>query len=150
MPQSLSNVLVHLVFSTKDRHPYLTPEIREDLFPYAGGILRSLKCPLLQIGGVQDHVHLLFQLPRTMTLAKVVEEVKTGTSKWMKTKGSAFAGFSWQAGYAAFSVCASHSNDVIRYIQTQEEHHRKFSFQEELRSLMREAGIEIDERYVWD
>lgn len=150
MPQSLSNILVHLVFSTKDRHPYLTPEIRKDLFPYSGGILRTLGVPLLQIGGVEDHVHLLLQLPRTLTVAQLVQEAKTSTSKWMKTKGTAFSGFAWQAGYGAFSVSPGDAGAAIRYIQTQEGHHRKVSFQNEFRALMKEAGIEIDEQYVWD
>ncbi len=110
--------------------------------------MRNIKCPLLQVGGVEDPIHALFQLPRTVTLAQVVEEVKTGTSKWLKTKGA--PGFAWQAGYGAFSVSARDADGAIRYIQSQEEHHRKTTFQEELRALMREAGIEIDERYVWD
>lgn len=150
MPQSLSNILVHLVFSTKDRHSYLTPDIRTDLYPYVGGILRNLGVPLLQIGGVDDHVHLLLQLPRTMTVAQLVQEAKTSTSKWLKTKGPAFTNFSWQAGYAAFSVSPSDADAASRYIQTQEDHHRKVSFQDEFRALMREAGISIDEQYVWD
>ncbi len=150
MPQSLSNILVHLVFSTKGRAPHLIPDIRAELFPYATGVLRNLDCPLLQIGGVEDHVHILFQLPRTAPLAHVVEKVKTATSKWIKTKGSAYANFAWQAGYGAFSIGAGDAEETIRYIQTQEEHHRKTTFQEEVRALMVSAGIEIDERYVWD
>jgi putative transposase len=148
MPQSLANVLVHIVFSTKDRTPWLSPDIREALFPYLGGILRNIECPLLQIGGVEDHVHLLIRLPRTMTIAQFVEKVKTSTSKWLKTRG--VSEFAWQAGYGAFSIGASDTETTVRYIQNQEEHHRKVSFQEELRALLREAGIEFDERYVWD
>lgn len=110
--------------------------------------MRNIKCPPLQVGGVEDHVHALFQLPRTLTLAQVVVEVKTGTLKWMKTKG--VPAFAWQAGYGAFSVSARDAEGAIRYIQSQEEHHRKTTFQEELRALMREAGIEFDERYLWD
>jgi putative transposase len=148
MPQSLANVLVHLVFSTRDRAPHLTPELRHDLFPYTGGLLRNIECPLLQIGGVADHVHILIRLPRTMTLAQVVEKVKTSTSKWVKTKG--LQDFAWQAGYGAFSVGNRDLDQVMAYIQSQEEHHRQVSYQDELRLLFREAGIDFDERYVWD
>ncbi len=148
MPQSLSNILVHLIFSTRDRHPYLAPQIRDDLFAYCGGILRNLEVPLLQIGGVEDHVHLLLQLPRTLTTAQLVEKLKTSTSKWLKTKG--LANFSWQAGYGAFSVSPSEAEDVVQYIRNQEEHHRKVSFQEEYRELLKEAGISWDEKYVWE
>jgi len=148
MPQSLAIVLVHIVFSTKDRAPRLTADVRASLFPYIGGVLRNVECPLLQIGGVEDHVHLLVRLPRTMTLAQIVEKTKTSTSKWLKTQD--LDGFAWQAGYGAFSVGADGADRAIRYIQSQEDHHRKVSFQDELRALMREAGLEIDERYVWD
>ncbi len=148
MPQSLANVLVHLVFSTKDRTPYLTGDIRQELFPYMGGVLRNIECPVLQIGGVEDHVHVLLRLSRTVSLAQVVEKTKTSTSKWIKTKGP--SEFAWQAGYGAFSIGQGESEGVIRYIQGQAEHHRTVSFQEELRALFLEAGIAFGERYVWD
>ena len=148
MPQSLAHVLVHIVYSTRGRTPYLTPEVRDMLYPYTGGVLRNIECPLLQIGGVEDHVHMLIRLPRTMTLAQVVEKTKSSTSKWLKTKG--LPDFSWQAGYGAFSVGISEIERTVRYIQSQEGHHRRVSFQEELRALLLEAGIEVDERYVWD
>lgn len=148
MPQSLANVLIHLVFSTRDRCPYLTREIREELFPYLGGLFRNIECPVLQIGGVEDHVHILFRLSRTITLAQVVEKTKSSTSKWLKTKG--YHDFAWQAGYGAFSVSQSQAGHVVAYIQGQEDHHRVLSFQDELRALFTEAGIELDERYVWD
>jgi REP element-mobilizing transposase RayT len=148
MPQSLAKVLVHIVYSTKDRTPNLRREIRAELFPYTGGILRHIECPLLQIGGIEDHVHMLIRLPRTMTLAQVVEKTKTSTSKWLKTKG--LPDFAWQAGYGAFSIGANDIDRTVRYIQSQEEHHRKMSFQDELRALMAEAGLEMDERYAWD
>lgn len=148
MPQSLANILVHLVFSTKDRTPFLTSEIREELFPYLGGLFRNIDCPVLPIGGVEDHVHILFRMSRTMTLAQVVEKAKSSTSKWLKTKGP--SNFSWQAGYGAFSVSQGHADRIIAYIQGQEEHHRKRSFEEELRQMFADEGIEHDERYVWD
>lgn len=148
MPQSLANVLIHLVFSTKDRVPSLTNDIRQELFPYMGGLFRNIECPVVQIGGVEDHVHILFRMSRTITLAQVVEKTKTSTSKWLKTKGC--PDFSWQAGYGASSVSQSQIDSVIAYIQRQEEHHRVVSYQDELRALLVEAGVGFDERYVWD
>lgn len=148
MPQSLANVLVHVVFSTKDRTPCLTSDLRQELFPYMGGVLRNIECPVLQIGGVEDHVHILLRLSRTLSLAQLVEKSKTSTSKWIKTKGP--TSFAWQAGYGAFSVGQSEADRVIRYIHAQAEHHRTLSFQDELRALFAEAGIAFDERFVWD
>ncbi|HEX4965794.1 MAG TPA: IS200/IS605 family transposase [Thermoanaerobaculia bacterium] len=150
MPQSLCRILVHLIFSTKNRAPVLTPEVRTELHPYLAGTLRQVDCPALKVGGVEDHVHLLFGLSRTWTVAQVVEAIKTGSSKWIKTKGTAFTEFHWQAGYGAFSVSQSSVDAVIRYIQDQEEHHRKVTFQEEFRSFLRRYQIAYDERYVWD
>jgi putative transposase len=150
MPQSLSCVLVHLIFSTKNRDPVLNPEIRAELHPYLAGVLREDECPALQVGGVEDHVHLLFGLSRIRTVAQVVEKVKTSSSKWIKTKGSAFAEFHWQAGYGAFSVSQSNAGSVIQYIKSQEEHHRKMTFQEEYRRFLKRYQITYDENYVWD
>jgi REP element-mobilizing transposase RayT len=148
MPQSLDNVLVHLVFSTKNRTAWLTPAIREELAPYLVGVLRNHGCRPLQVNGVEDHVHLLFALARTKSIAQIVEEVKTGSSKWVKTKG--VPSFAWQVGYGVFSVSPEDADAAIAYVREQESHHKKVSFMDEFRALMREAGIEIDERYVWD
>src|SRR5262245_32661972 len=101
MPQSLSKVLVHLIFSTKQREPWIIPAIRPRLHAYIVGILENLKSPSLQTGGVDDHVHILFALGRTVSQAEIVEQVKKGSSKWMKANGSV-VGFTWQAGYGAF------------------------------------------------
>lgn len=150
MPQSLSNVLIHVVFSTKHRAPLLGAEIRQELHPYLVGIVRNNGCHSLQVGGVEDHVHLLVALSRTISIAQLVEHLKTGSSKWLKTKGPALSDFSWQSGYGVFSVGASQADTVVRYIQHQEEHHHKTTFQEEFRKIVEEAGIELDERYVWD
>jgi putative transposase len=139
--------LVYAVFSTKDRTPWLTPEIRQELHPYIVGVLANIGCPSIQTGGVEDHVHILFRLPRTVSLAQVIEKTKTSTSKWMKNK---HANFAWQAGYGAFSVGTGEADRIVGYIQSQEEHHRNVSFQEELRGLLLEAGLEFDERYLWD
>jgi putative transposase len=150
MSQSLSRVLVHLIFSTKNRERFLTPEIREELHPYLATVLHEDGCPSLQVGGVEDHVHLFFGLSRTRTMAQVVETVKTSSSKWIKTKGLGFAEFHWQAGYGAFSVSQSNAAAVIRYIQDQEEHHQKTTFQEEYRRFLKMYQILYDEKYVWD
>jgi len=147
MPQPLSNVLVHLVFSTKRRNPRITPTIRRELNPYLTAVLKNHDCPALQIGGVEDHVHVLLQLSRKMSIAEVVEKVKTSSSKWAKPKDPEFA---WQAGYGAFSVSPFQSDGVIGYIQDQEAHHRGLSFQDEYRELLRLAGMALDERYAWD
>jgi putative transposase len=150
MPQSLSRVLIHLVFSTKYREPVLAPAVRVELHPYMAVVLRENGCPSLQVGGVEDHVHLLFALSRTLSIAEVVEIVKTSSSKWLKTRGPGLADFHWQNGYGAFSVSSSGAATVTAYIQRQEEHHRKRKFQEEFRSFLRRHKVAWDERYVWD
>ena len=150
MSQSLSRILVHLIFSTKYRERFLAPEIGKELHPYLTTVLCEDGCPALEVGGVEDHVHLLFGLSRTRTVAQVVETVKTSSSKWIKTKGSAFAEFHWQAGYGAFSVGQSNVAAVTRYIQNQAEHHRKTTFQEEYRRFLKRYQVSYDERYVWD
>lgn len=147
MPQSLAKVYVHLVFSTLDREPWLVETIRPALFAYLAGILPNHDCAAVKIGGLADHVHVLFVLARTITLSKVVEEVKKGSSKWLKTQG--VPAFAWQAGYGAFSVSASQVEAVSRYIENQEGHHRKATFQEEFRQFCRRYRVDFDERYAW-
>ncbi len=148
MPQSLSNILLHLVFSTKNRTPWLSQEIRKELYPYLGAVLRNNGCSPVQIGGVDDHVHLLFVLSRTATVAQIVEKAKTSSSKWAKGKG--LPEFAWQSGYGVFSVGPTEKEKIVRYIQRQEEHHKDRSFQHELRQLLEEAEVTFDEQYVWD
>jgi putative transposase len=150
MSQSLAQNLLHLVFSTKHRAPLLTAAIRLEMNAYLAGILRSWESPAILVNSVEDHVHLLFALSKNHALKTVVEEVKKGSSKWVKTKGSLFANFHWQAGYGAFSVSQSNAPAVRHYIANQEEHHRKMTFQDELRILLQKHGIEYDERYLWD
>ncbi len=150
MPQSLSRILVHLVFSTKGRERFITPSIQEELHPYLAGILNRTDCPSLQVGGTDDHVHLLFGLARTRSTAEVVETVKTSSSKWMKTKGSEVGSFHWQAGYGAFSVGPPQADATIAYIRNQAHHHRTATFQDEYRRLMESYGVGYDERYVWN
>jgi len=150
MPQSLASVLVHLIFSTNHRIPYIRAEVEPDLHPYLAGICRNLGSPSLDIGGAEDHVHILFSLSRTITISKFVEEVKTGSSVWIKTKGDEFREFAWQGGYGAFSIGQSGVTDLKRYLASQKEHHRTFSFQDEFRLFLRKYNTEYDERYVWD
>ena len=150
MPQSLARNLVHLIYSTKNRDACLTPAIRQKLFAYQAGIFQEWESPAIVIGGEVDHVHALFVLSKNHALRKVIEEVKKGSSKWIKTQERMFAAFHWQNGYGAFSVSQSQVAQARRYIEQQSDHHRTRTFQDELRLLLRRYGIECDERYVWD
>jgi REP element-mobilizing transposase RayT len=151
MPQSLAKILLHIVFSTKDRCPFLRDgAIRDEMHHYLGGILKRLDCQPITVGGVEDHVHLLTTLSRTCTVADLVKELKRGSSIWIKTRAPQLEKFSWQGGYGAFSIGASQAPQVKAYIARQEEHHRKISFQDEFRELLRRYKIDFDERYVWD
>lgn len=150
MPQSLSRILVHLVFSTKNRERVLMPAIQAELNPYLAGTLDNIQCPSLQVGGVEDHVHLLFGLSRTLIVAEVVETVKTSSSKWIKTKDVRLPDFLWQSGYGAFSVSQSDADTVVAYIRNQALHHQKMTFQDEYRRLLERYQVPFDERYVWD
>jgi len=144
VPQSLSNVLVHLIFSTKARRPFIDPDLRRELHPYMAQTLANLGCPVLRIGGTADHVHILLNLSRTMTLAQAVEKVKTSSSKWAGER------LEWQSGYGAFSVGVLEVDVICGYIDRQEEHHRRVSFQDEFRSMCEEFGVPLDEQYAWD
>lgn len=135
MPQSLSSILIHLIFSTKNREPFLNPEIDAELYPYMASIFKALKSPALIINGASDHLHTLFSLSRVVTIADVVEEVKTESSKWIKTKGKEFQDFRWQNGYGAFSIGQSQVPAVRRYIEKQKEHHQRRTFQDEYRKF---------------
>jgi REP-associated tyrosine transposase len=150
MPQSLSAVYIHVTFSTKDRRPFLREKpLRASLHAYLGGISKTLECPPIIVGGVEDHVHLLCRFGRTITQADWLKELKRVSNGWLKDQGGNYADFEWQNGYASFSVSQSNLEKVKRYIATQEEHHRKATFQDELRALLRKHGLEFDERYVW-
>lgn len=150
MAQSLSSILIHLVFSTKLREPFITPEIEPELHAYLAVVFRECNSPSLLVGGAKDHIHALFALSRTAPVADVVEEVKKSSSKLMKTKGREFRNFQWQAGYGAFSIGQSSVVDLKRYIANQKNHHRRRSFQDEYRALLKKYNVEFDERYVWD
>jgi putative transposase len=150
MPQSLSSILIHLIFSTKNREPFLTREIDAELYAYMASIFKAMKSPALIINGTSDHIHTLFALSRVVTIASLVEEVKTESSKWIKTKGRQFRNFHWQSGYGAFSIGQSQVPTVKRYITRQKQHHRRMSFQDEYRNFLKVYKVEYDERYVWD
>jgi len=150
MPQSLSAVYIHLTFSTKDRRPFLREKpLRDSLHAYLGGISKTLECPPIIVGGVEDHVHLLCRFGRTITQADWVKEIKRVSNGWLKDQGGDYADFEWQNGYADFSVSQSSLEKVTKYISTQEEHHRKATFQDELRALLRKHELDFDERYIW-
>lgn len=151
MPQSLSAIYIRLVFSTKERRPFLRDKaIREKLHAELGGISKTLECTPLLVGGVEDHVHLLCRFGRTITQAEWVKEIKRVSNAWLKEQGRDYENFEWQGGYSDFSVSKSNLEQVQKYIANQEEHHRKISFQDELRALLRKHGVEFDERYLWD
>lgn len=151
MPQSLSRLVIHVVFSTKGREPFIDRSIRTGLHAYMAVVTRELNgCECYRVGGVEDHVHLAVRLSRTTTVAELVEHVKTTSSRWMKDQGQGLASFTWQRGYGAHSVYYPHLERLLAYIDGQEEHHRTRSFQEEYRALLDENGIEYDERFVWD
>lgn len=150
MPQSLAQILVHLVFSTKGREPIIEDAIRDELHAYLGGIAGNLDGALIAAGSVADHVHLLISHPRTCAPADLVQEIKTGSSKWLKTRGDRYARFHWQNGYGIFSVGASQRDAVCAYLANQAEHHRAVTFQNEYRTPLTKYKIAWDERYVWD
>ena len=150
MPQSLSRLHIHLIFSTKDRRPLISDSIRDSLHRYKAVVLQNLKCPPELINSVEDHVHILFELARTISVSQAVEEVKTSSSKWIKTQGAEFTKFAWQAGYGAFAVSESKVAAVRRYIEGQRAHHRKTTFQDEYRAFLAKHQVPFDERYVWD
>ncbi len=150
MPQSLSKIYVHLTFSTKERYPFIDDYIKEKLWEYIGGICKGLECYPVQVGGFKDHIHVLCQLSKKIAQVRLVEEVKKQSSKWMKTVSEKYSSFYWQDGYGIFSVNPSEVDKVVAYIKSQEEHHSKRTFKEELVAFLKKYGIEYDERYLWD
>jgi putative transposase len=147
MPQSLSLILLHVIFSTKDRTPFLKPDIRPQLHAYLATVTRNLNCECFLVGGVEDHVHLAIGLSRTITVAKLIEQLKTASSLWLKSQSPHFA---WQRGYGIFSVGPTDLPALKHYISTQERHHQKHTFQDELRALLTKYDVPFDERYLWD
>lgn len=150
MGQSLVKNYVHIVFSTKYRQPLIRSPYEEELHSYLGGICKNLECPPIIVGGYTDHVHILCRLSQKIPLMKLLEEVKSHSSKWIKTKHESLRNFYWQNGYGAFSVNPAEVDRVVNYIANQHAHHGKKTFQQEYRSLLRKYEMEFDERYVWD
>jgi len=151
MAQSLARLWTHLIFSTKDRFPFLNDKtLRREMHAYLAEMLRKHDCETLIVGGVEDHTHSLFALSRTHSIASVVKEVKRTSSGWIKEASRRLSKFHWQGGYAAFSVSQSNLEDVIRYIENQEQHHQRVTFQDEYRAFLKAYGVEFDERYIWD
>ena len=150
MGQSLVKNYLHIVFSTKLRVPMITPLYEEELHSYLGGICKNLECQPIKIGGYTDHVHILCMLSKKIALMKLLEELKSHSSKWMKTKSESLSNFYWQDGYGAFSVNPSEVDRVITYIENQHEHHSKKTFQDEYKAFLEKYNVEYDERYVWD
>lgn len=150
MAQSLAQILVHIVFSTRNRQPWLSTAIAGELHAYIGGIVENQKGALLKAGSVADHIHILISHPRTVSPSDLVRDLKSGSSKWLKTKGREFAQFQWQNGYGMFSISPSHRPAVERYIAGQADHHCRTTFQDEFRQLLHKYGLQADEAHLWD
>lgn len=149
MGQSLVKNYIHLIFSTKNRLPFITEEIENELYSYLAGICKTLECNPVKVGGYKDHVHILCVLSKNITLAKFMEELKSSSSVWVKKQDKGLKDFYWQDGYGAFSVSPKNIDNVISYIDTQKEHHKKKTFQEEYLAFLRNYSVEYDERYIW-
>jgi putative transposase len=150
MSQSLSRIFVHFIFSTKDRFPFLIDtDVRKQLHAYLAGIFNELESPSLEVGGMEDHVHILCRLSRNYSVSEIMNKAKSNSSLWAKQLGGRCAKFSWQSGYGAFSVDPSQIDSVQEYIQNQAGHHRKRTFQEEYLEILRQYRVEYDERYIW-
>jgi len=150
MPSTYTNLLYHIIFSTKDRRPFITRALKDELHPYIGGIILDAGGKPIEIGGVEDHVHILAKLPATLALSDALRLIKTNSSKWVGEHPELVRTFAWQTGYAAFTVSKSQSGSVRDYILNQERHHRRKTFKQELVSLLKKNDIEYDERYLWD
>jgi REP element-mobilizing transposase RayT len=150
MANTLTNLLYHVVFSTKQREPLIRDKWKSELYPYLGGIVRKERGTLLEAGGTADHVHLLLKLPASIAIADMLRLIKANSSKWINESEFSPGAFAWQAGYGAFSVSESQAPAVGRYIQNQVEHHRAQSFQEEFVALLERHGVAYDPRHLWD
>ena len=150
MAQTLVSMLIHVVFSTKHREDFITPEIEDDLYAYLGGAARKQQSRLLAAGGTANHVHLLLSQSKNVALSPLIAELKKGSSVWIKTKGREFTNFHWQDGYGGFSIGHSQIPTLRAYFANQKQHHHKTSFQVELIEFLKKYEIEYDERYLWD
>jgi REP element-mobilizing transposase RayT len=150
VPQSLSKVVLHIIFSTKNREPWLDPEVRPRMHAYLATICRDVGADFVRVGGVADHVHIITTLPRTVSQAQFIAQIKKTSSKWIKALDARYRSFLWQRGYGAFSVSPSQLDSALDYVNKQQEHHRTRTFQEEYRDFLLKHSIDFDERYVWD
>ena len=150
MPQSLTKLYAHLIFSTKNRQPFLDEAIRPRVHAYLATIIRNLESPWVVVGGVADHVHILFDMGKMHAPVEFVEQAKRESSKFIKTLGAEYQDFYWQRGYGMFSVGPAHRDEAEAYVRNQQEHHRTKSFQEEFRTFLDHCGVSYDEQYVWD
>ena len=150
MGQSLVKIYLHIIFSTKHRNAVIDESIENELHSYLGGVCKNLECPPIKIGGFTDHVHLLCLQSKKITVIKLLEDLKSNSSKWIKTKADRYNDFYWQTGYGAFSVSPSEVEAVKAYIENQHQHHKSITFQEEYRRILTDLHIDFDERYVWD
>jgi REP element-mobilizing transposase RayT len=151
MPQALARIYLHLVFSTKGRRPFLQDRaLRDEMHHYLGGTCNRLDCPVLRVGGVADHVHILCLFGRSISIADLVQALKKESTKWLKLKATSLHDFRWQNGYGAFSVSPAHVKALISYITNQDKHHRTATFQDEFRRMLAKYAMQWDERYVWD
>jgi REP element-mobilizing transposase RayT len=150
MSQTLGNSSVHIIFSTKNREPYICEELELDLYAYISGICKSLQSPVHIINGVSDHIHILLEQHKTVGISEIVSKIKSNSSRWLKGHKYGDPNFSWQCGYGYFVVGRPQFETVSRYILKQKEHHKKIGFQDEMRLVYAKTGIVIDERYIWD
>jgi REP element-mobilizing transposase RayT len=150
MPQSRAQSLVHAVFSTNNREPLIADDFRDSLHAVIGGIVREHGGTLLLAGSAADHIHLLIAFPRTIAPAELIQNIKTGSSNWANKRMATPGGFHWQAGYGVFSISPAHRSALEKYIADQHEHHKKVTFQDEYRRLLKKYGIDYVEKYVWD
>jgi REP element-mobilizing transposase RayT len=150
MPQSLVRNYLHITFSTKHRVKTIDEQIQDELYKYLGGICKNNECNPIIVGGHFDHVHILCLLSQKIALMKLIEEIKSHSSSWIKTIDERYSKFYWQNGYGAFSVNPSEIEVVRKYILGQAEHHKKISFQDEYRAFLKKYNVDYDERYVWD
>lgn len=150
MSQSLADIILHIVFSTKDRQPWIEPEIESELFAYICGICHKLGCIVIRINGTSDHIHILLLLGRTASPSKLISGIKSNSSRWIKTKGRCYQKFAWQNGFAAFSVSRPAISKVINYVTFQKKHHKTVTYKSELLSILEKAQVNFRKEYLWD
>lgn len=150
MSHSYVSQLMHCVFSTKERRPFITPDLQTRLYPYIGGIAKMHRMRLISAGGIMDHIHLLLSLPKTLNISKAMQLIKGGSSKWIHDTFAEHRMFEWQEGYGAFSIGIGEVKRTVDYIKRQAEHHKKQDFKTEFISFLDKHFIEYDERYIFD